>query len=144
MASQTSPSPRSDDTGRNAWAEGGTIFAGILLLVDGVLGVIKGIAGIAEDDVYTRVGSYVFKFDPTAWGWIHLLLGLVLIVVGAGLLKDAGWARVMGVVVAGIAVIINFMWLPYTPVWALISIAIAIFVIWALCKDGLRDGRRTA
>ncbi|MET9604224.1 hypothetical protein ABZZ17_04055 [Streptomyces sp. NPDC006512] len=133
--------PRGRDVydSRSAWASGGTMFAGVLLLVDGVLGIIKGIAGIAEDDVYTRLGDYVFKFNVTAWGWIHLILGIVLVVVGAGLLKHALWARATGVVLAAISIIINFMWLPYTPVWAIISIALACFVIWALCSDSSRS-----
>ncbi|MFD9677761.1 hypothetical protein ACFWAO_38425, partial [Streptomyces sp. NPDC059981] len=115
-----------------------------LLLVDGVLGVIKGIAGIVQDDVYTRLGSYVFKFNVSAWGWIHLAVGIVLIIVGVGLLKGAGWARVMGVALAAIYVILDFMWLPYTPIWALVSIAISLFVIWALCTDGSRTTSRPA
>ncbi|MFD3326920.1 hypothetical protein [Streptomyces sp. NPDC058701] len=149
MAQHTTPQPsnpaqhRSHDTG-SAWAAGGTVFAAVLLLVDGVLGVIKGIAGIAEDDVYTRLGNYTFKLDVTAWGWIHLLLGIVLIIVGAGLFKGADWARVMGVALAGISVILNFMWLPYTPIWAIVSIAIGLFVIWALCTGSLRQDSRTA
>ncbi|MFE4632043.1 hypothetical protein ACFRJ1_01520 [Streptomyces sp. NPDC056773] len=117
----------------SAWAAGGTMFAGVVLLVDGVIAVLKGIAGIAENDVYATVGSYVFAFDATAWGWIHLLLGIVLGVVGWGILKNAPWARATGVVLAGLSVVVNFMWLPYAPVWALVSIALGVFVIWALC-----------
>lgn len=120
------------------------MFAAVLLLVDGVLGVIKGIAGIAEDDVYSRLGDYVFKFDVPAWGWIHLVLGIVLVVVGADILKGAGWARAMGVALAAFSVVVNFMWLPYTPIWALVSIAIGIFVIWALCTDSSSPGSRAA
>ncbi|MFH8887741.1 hypothetical protein [Streptomyces sp. NPDC017949] len=124
---------------RNAWAAGGTMFAGVLLLIEGVLGIIKGITGIARNDVYSQVGDYVFKFDVAAWGWIHLVLGIVLGVVGAGLLKGAAlWARATGVVLAAISIILNFMWLPYTPIWAVISIAISCFIIWALCNDGGR------
>ncbi|GHB50994.1 hypothetical protein GCM10010347_20890 [Streptomyces cirratus] len=128
-------------SGRGAWAAGGTLFAGVLLLVYGVLGIIKGIAGIAKDDVYARLGHYVFKFNLTTWGWIHLILGIILVVVGAGLLKKVLWARVAGVVLAGLAIILDFMWLPYTPVWGIISIAIGVFVIWALCNtpDGPRS-----
>ncbi|MFD8983961.1 hypothetical protein [Streptomyces sp. NPDC059564] len=140
----TTPRPPHSGGAGSAWAAGGTMFAAVLLLVDGVLGVIKGIAGIAEDEVYTRLGSYVFKFNVEAWGWIHLVVGVVLIVVGIGLFKGAGWARVMGVVLASINVILDFMWMPYTPVWALISIAISLFVIWALCTDGTRTPPRTA
>jgi hypothetical protein len=119
----------------NPWAAGGTMFAGVLLLVDGALGVIKGIAGIASDDVYTRIGNYTFEFDVTAWGWIHLVLGIVLGVVGWGILRGALWARATGVAIAAINLIVNFVWLPYQPVWAIISIAIDTFVIWALCTD---------
>ncbi|MEU7065712.1 hypothetical protein [Streptomyces sp. NPDC046161] len=110
------------------------MFAGVLLLVDGILGIIKGIAGLAKDDVYARLGDYVFKFNLTAWGWIHLILGIILVVVGAGLLKRVLWARVAGVVLAGLGIVLDFMWMPYTPVWAIISIAIGVFVIWALCN----------
>ncbi|AWZ05792.1 MULTISPECIES: hypothetical protein [unclassified Streptomyces] len=146
MAQTTPPSraPRSQDptAGQSAWAAGGTVFAGVLMLVEGVLGILKGIVGIAEDDVYTRVGDYTFKFDVTAWGWIHLIVGIVLAVVGVGILKGAAWARVTGVVIASLDIILNFLWLPYTPLWALISIAIGVFVIWALCTDR-SDTRRT-
>ncbi|MET8327581.1 hypothetical protein [Streptomyces sp. NPDC005181] len=137
---QTAPTPgRSRPSGpgdgTNPWATGGVMFAGVLLMVDGVLGVIKGIAGIASDDVYARIRNYTFKFDVTAWGWIHLVLGVILIVIGWGILKGARWARALGIALAALSMIANFMWLPYVPIWAIISIAIDTFVIWALCTD---------
>ncbi|MEU4030191.1 hypothetical protein ACIA71_01375 [Streptomyces anulatus] len=127
--------PRPGGDSGSPWAAGGTVFAGVLLFVDGILGVLKGIAGIASDDVYTRINDYVFKFSVTSWGWIHLILGVILILVGLGILKGATWARGAGVVLASLNLIANFMWLPYTPVWAIVTIAIDVFVIWALCTD---------
>ncbi|MEV8006423.1 DUF7144 family membrane protein [Streptomyces parvus] len=127
--------PRQGGDPGSPWAAGGTVFAGVLLFVDGVLGVLKGIAGIASNDVYTRINDYVFKFSVTSWGWIHLILGVVLILVGWGILKGAAWARGAGVALASLNLIANFMWLPYTPVWAIVTIAIDVFVIWALCTD---------
>ncbi|WP_228992864.1 hypothetical protein [Streptomyces sp. DH8] len=127
--------PRPGQRSGSPWAAGGTMFAGVLLLVDGILGVLKGIAGIASNDVYTRIDDYVFKFDVTSWGWIHLVLGVILVLVGVGILKGATWARVTGVVLASLNIVANFMWLPYTPVWAIVTIAIDVFVIWALCTD---------
>ncbi|QGV82664.1 hypothetical protein EIZ62_14855 [Streptomyces ficellus] len=111
------------------------MFAGVLMMVGGVLGMLQGIAGIAEDDVYGRIGEYVFEFSVTAWGWVHLVLGLLVAVIGAGILSGAEWAKASGVAVAALVVIANFIWLPYQPVWAIISIAIGVFVIWALCSD---------
>ncbi|MFF1380688.1 hypothetical protein [Streptomyces sp. NPDC058308] len=119
----------------SVWASGGTMFAGVLMLVNGILGIFEGIAGIAKDDVYERIGDYVYKFNLTTWGWIHLILGILVAVVGWGILKGAGWAKGSGVALAALAIVAQFLWLPYTPVWALISIAIGVFVIWALCND---------
>ncbi|MDQ0796622.1 hypothetical protein [Streptomyces sp. B1I3] len=125
--------PASDP--RSPWAASGVTFAGVLLLVDGILAVVKGIAGIASDDVYTRINNYTFKFDVTAWGWIHLVLGVILVCVGWGILKGAAWAWGVGIGLAALNLIANFIWLPYQPVWAVISVAIDVFVIWALCTN---------
>ncbi|MEU5716623.1 hypothetical protein AB0G71_12670 [Streptomyces sp. NPDC020403] len=134
---QSAPRPGTTSPTRSGqgspWAAGGTMFAGVLLLVEGILAVFTGIAGIATDSVYARVGDYTFKFSVSGWGWIHLILGVVLILVGLGILRDAPGARVVGVGLAGLSIIANFVWLPYQPVWAVVSIAIDTFVIWALC-----------
>ncbi|WP_431945268.1 DUF7144 family membrane protein [Actinacidiphila sp. bgisy167] len=127
----TSTTPRTGK--RDAWAYGGVTFAGVLLLVDGVLAVFQGISGIATDDVYARIGDYVFKFSLTAWGWIHLVLGVLLIITGIGLLGGAAlWSRIAGVVLAGLGIIVNFLYLPYLPFWSLVLIALDLFIIWAL------------
>ncbi len=135
----------SDSRGVSPWATGGTVFAGVLMLVSGILGILEGIAGIAKDDVYARIGDYVYKFNLTTWGWIHLVLGILVAVAGFGILKGAAWAKACGIALASLSVILHFMWLPYQPIWALIAIAIGVFVIWALCTDHSdRDGRRDA
>jgi hypothetical protein len=97
------------------------------------MAVLEGIVGIHEDAVYvvTR-GAYTYKFDVTAWGWIHLVLGVVAVAVGTGLLRGVEGARWGGVFIAGLSMIANFMFLPYQPVWAFVMIAVDVFVIWAL------------
>ncbi|GGY42838.1 DUF7144 family membrane protein [Streptomyces omiyaensis] len=125
--------PKQSSSG--AWASGGTLFAGVLMLVTGIMDVFQGIAGIAEDDVYTRVGDYVFKFNLTTWGWIHLIVGIVVAIAGYGILKGAEWGRVAGISLASLNVLLQFLFLPYQPWWALFSMAISIFVIWALATD---------
>lgn len=131
----TSHSHTAGPGGVNPWAAGGTMFAGVLLMVDGVLEAIKGVAGIVSNTVYARINDYVFKFNVTAWGWIHVALGILLVIVGWGILRGLGWARGIGVGLAALNMIANFMWLPYQPIWAVVSLAIDTFVIWALCTD---------
>ncbi|MGW0846118.1 DUF7144 family membrane protein [Streptomyces sp. NPDC002787] len=128
--SQETP-PRHGET-RSEWALGGMVFAGVLMMVIGVMGILNGIAGIATDDVYTNIGSYVFGFSPTAWGWIHLVIGLAVLATGWGVVQGRDWARAMGIALASLFAIEYFMFLPYAPVWSLICIAIAIFVMWSL------------
>ncbi|MFJ6796485.1 hypothetical protein [Streptomyces sp. NPDC091268] len=119
----------------SAWATGGATFAGVLMAVNGVFSIFEGISALAKDDVYLPIGDYTFKFDLTAWGWIHLILGAVVLVVGIGILKGTTWGRAAGIALAALSVLIHFLWLPYQPLWALIAIAIGVFVIWALCTD---------
>ena len=134
-ASSRSPRPPRQDAADPSWAAGGTLFAGVLMLVTGVMDVLQGIAGIVEDNVYARVGDYVFRFNLTTWGWIHLCLGVVVAIVGYGVLKRSEWGRVAGIALASLNIVAQFMFLPYQPWWALFSMAISIFVIWALAAD---------
>ena len=113
-------------------AHGVQVFAGIMLIMGGAFQVIEAIVAIANDEYLLVLRNYVFSIDLTGWGWIHLLIGLILAAVGVFLLLEKGWARIAGIVVAGISAIINFSWLPYSPWWALLLIAVDILVIWAL------------
>lgn len=121
------------------WAEGLTAFAAVMLMIAGVLDLLRGIMAIAQDDVFVTTGNYVFAFDLTGWGWVHLILGAVAVIVSLGLFQTAMWARVAGVAIAGLIIIANFLSLPYSPVWSIVMIAFSAFVIWALCvarEDG--------
>ncbi|WP_037568980.1 DUF7144 family membrane protein [Phaeacidiphilus oryzae] len=141
-ASSASVPPGPADDGRHRpWAEAGALLAAVLLLVQGVLGVLQGVAAVAKDDVYAVVGHYAFRFDLTAWGWIHIALGVLLFLTGLGVLRGTTWARVTAMVLAGLAVIANFMWLPYTPVWAVIGVGLGLMVIWSLSRSTLSSAR---
>ena len=70
---------------------------------------------------------------------MHLILGALVVIAGVALFGGAVWARGVGVVLAGLAMIANFLWLPYYPFWAIVLIAIDIFVIWALCAGTTRE-----
>jgi len=128
-ATHTRPAP----TAKQEWATGLTAFAAVMLFLVGVLDIFRGIMAIAADDVFVATQDYVFEFDLTGWGWIHLALGVVAVIVSFGLLQTATWARVACVAIAGLVIIANFLSLPYYPVWSVVMIAISGFIIWALC-----------
>ncbi|MFJ9152508.1 hypothetical protein ACIRP7_31610 [Streptomyces sp. NPDC102270] len=140
MATTTASHHRSATT---VSAAGGlTVFAAVMLFLTGVLGIFRGIMAIAEDEVFLNTRNYVFKFDLTSWGWIHLALGVIAVAVSLGLFSGATWARVCGVGIGGLVIIANFLSLPYYPFWSLTLITISGFIIWALCvvrPDDLHD-----
>ncbi|WP_232718750.1 DUF7144 family membrane protein [Gordonia metallireducens] len=113
-------------------AAGTSIGAAIILIVVGVVQLAQGIAAVAKDEVFVRGIEYVYKFDISTWGWIHIVLGAIAIIVGAGLVSGAGWARFTAIVIAGLSIIANFLWLPYYPWWSILVIALDVVVIWAV------------
>lgn len=120
----------------SSWAAGWAGFAGVMLVIIGVMDVIQGIVALVNDTFYVVGEEWVLEFNVTTWGWIHLLLGIVLIVSGIGIFSGNVAARTVGVIAAGVAMIANFAWLPYYPVWSAIVIGICIAVIWALTAHG--------
>ncbi|WP_151771464.1 DUF7144 family membrane protein [Streptomyces abyssomicinicus] len=140
MSATNTSHTRSASTAKQGWASGLTAFAAVMLLLLGLLNIFRGIMAVAEDEVFVSTPNYVFEFDLTSWGWIHLILGVVAVLLSAGLFKAATWARVAGVAIASLAVIANFLSLPYFPIWSLVMIAISGFIIWALCVVRRDDG----
>jgi hypothetical protein len=121
----------------SGWATGGYAFAIVMLAMIGVFQAIAGLVAIIDDDFYVVGENYTFNFDTTGWGWIHLLLGLLLILVGYFLYTGAAWAVVTGIVLAGLSAISNFFFIPYYPFWSIVVIGLAVWVIWSLTRPGV-------
>ena len=116
------------------WAHGIAVFAGVAMIVGGAFQALEGLAGIVNDKYLVVVPNYIYAFDLTVWGVIHLLVGLALVVIGVSLLRGQTWARVAGMIAAVVSAILNFVWLPISPLWAIVIIAVDMLVIWALAQ----------
>jgi uncharacterized membrane protein len=120
----------------SGWAIGGITFAGTMLMLIGVFHAIDGLTAIANDEFFLVTQNYTFDLDVTAWGWLHLLLGIVLVITGLGLWAQRPWAGVAGIVLAMLSAIANFFFIPYYPFWAILVIALDVWVLWALTRPG--------
>jgi hypothetical protein len=127
---------RSASSSSSAWGVGFTIFAAWIMIIIGIFHAIAGLAAIIENEFFVTTRNYVFEFDVTAWGWIHLIAGLIVLFAGFGLFSGAVWARSVGVIMAAISAIANFAFIPYYPVWSIVIIALNVAVIWALTAHG--------
>ena len=117
---------------KQALAKTATLGGAVLLVTVGVLEFLQGISAIAKDDLIVAGPEYTYQLNLTAWGWIHLVLGVVIVAVGVMLFTRSTWARVGALVICGISIVVNFLWLPYYPWWAITIIALNVFVIWAV------------
>jgi hypothetical protein len=125
-----------DGKDTSGWATGFILFAGLMMIMVGIWQALQGLIAIFENEFYVATRNYLFQFDATTWGWIHLILGLLVAFAGYGLLSGRTWARVVAITVAVLSAITNFLWLPYYPFWALLIIAVDIFIIWAVAAHG--------
>ncbi|MDF3299509.1 DUF7144 family membrane protein [Streptomyces tropicalis] len=139
----TATPPAAPQAAKHPWAGGVTVFAGVMLMIAGMLSIFRGVMGIAQDDVFVATRSYAFQFDLTGWGWVHLVLGAVAVLVSMGIFQGARWARIGGVVVAAFVIIAGFLSLPYSPVWSVVLIAFSGLVVWALCVLAREDVYRS-
>lgn len=121
---------------RSSWAVAYALFAAIALMMIGVFHFIAGLVGIFDDEFYVVTNKWVFEFDTTTWGWIHLIGGVLVVLAGLSVLKGHMYGRIIGTIVASVSAIVNFAWLPYQPVWSTLMIALSIGVIWALTVHG--------
>ena len=115
-------------------AAAGYVFAGVILILAGCFQAVAGLAAIFNNDFFVVSKNYAFDVDTTAWGWLHLLMGLVLGFAGYSLFAARTWARVVGVTVATLSAIANFFFIPFYPFWAIVIIALDVWVIWALTR----------
>ena len=116
-------------------AVAGYLFAGVIMIMVGTFQAITGLAAIIDDEFFVNTPNYAFEIDVTAWGWIHLLLGLLVAFAGYALFAAKTWARVVGVTLATLSAIANFFFIPYYPFWAILMISLAVWVIWSLTRS---------
>jgi hypothetical protein len=121
---------------RSAWAVGYTYFAAMMMVFLGSFHALAGLTGIIRDEAFVVTKDYIVQLDTTQWGWIHLIVGLIVLFAGFGLLSGAVWARTVGVIMAFVSGLVAFVWLPLYPVWGIILITLSIGVIWALTAHG--------
>jgi hypothetical protein len=134
---QTTQSDSGSDNYSGA-AVGLIVFAATLMILAGIMQAIQGLVALTNDKYYVLNvnGDYLFKYDTTSWGWVHLIMGVIVALAGVGLFQGSTWARVVAVMVASVGILVNFVWMPYYPIWSLTLIAFFGFVIWAATAHG--------
>lgn len=123
---------------------GFVVFAGVMMMLIGTFHAFTGLAAIIQNEFFVVGPKYAYELDVTAWGWLHLIFGVIVAAAGYGVFSGATWARVVGITLAAISAVGNFFFIPYQPVWAILIIALDVLVIAALTAYSPRDARMGA
>lgn len=123
---------RSEPTGWVGWI----YFAGVMLMITGLLNAFYGLVAIFNDN-WVVFGNRANVFlDLTQWGWVHVIIGLLVVLVGIGVIVGNIVARTVGVIVAGLSLVLNFLAMPIYPLWSITIMVVDLLVIWALIAHG--------
>ena len=116
-------------TGVTTEVPGSLVFSGMMMMLVGAFHLLMGIVALVDDDFYVTKQEYLFEFDLTSWGWVHMLSGVVIALAGAALMYGDRRARPVVAVLAALSMLVSFVWLPYYPIWGLTVIAFDLFVL---------------
>jgi hypothetical protein len=112
-------------------------FAGTMMVLLGSFHAMQGLVALFKDE-YFLVGKsgLTVNVDFTAWGWLHIVTGVIIAVAGAALFAGKIWARTIGVMLAMVSAVVNIGFLSAYPIWSTIMVAVDLLVIWALTVHG--------
>jgi hypothetical protein len=120
---------------RTGWT-GWIVFAGVMMIISGGLNAFYGVVAAVNDDWVGWTNGQNAFLDVSQWGWVHIILGLIVLLCGIGLFSGNILARTVAVIIAGLSLVGNFFFIPVYPLWALTVITIDALVIWALTAHG--------
>lgn len=121
--------------GVSGWV-GWVYFAAFFLVLEGMFQLIAGLVLLFNQDVVVATDKAVWFVDVATWGWAYLLIGTIVLFAGIALFKGETWARVLAVIFACISAVVNFMFIPIYPVWAIIVLTVDVLVIYAVLVHG--------
>ena len=119
---------------RQAWARGGVVLAGTLMLIIGAYQIFLGLMAIIRNNFVVATPNYYYSINTTSWGWVHLGIGIVVALAGLFLFTGSTISRIVGIAVVALSALGNFFLIPYYPVWSLLLIGLDIFAIWAIAS----------
>ena len=123
----------------SGWAVGGVIFAACVMSLVGSFQILAGLVALIDDQFYVVSRNYTYNIDTTGWGWIHLIIGILVLLTGLGLFARQSWAGVGAIFIVMLSALSNFLFIPYYPFWALLLIALDVWVIWALTRPAVLE-----
>ena len=125
-------SARNQPTGWVGWV----YFASLMMMLVGGFQAISGLVALFKDDFYLVTEKSLLVFDYSTWGWVHLIMGIVIFAAGVALMNGAAWARMVGILLAGISLFANMAFLSAFPLWSILMIVVDVLVIYALTVHG--------
>jgi hypothetical protein len=120
---------------RSGWL-GWVYFSGFLMIILGFFQIIAGLAALLNDQYFVALRAHLLVLDYTQWGWIHLILGIVILMAGLSLFNGSTWARIVGVWLAMVNLVAQFAFVSVYPIWSILMMVLDVIIIYSLTVHG--------
>lgn len=124
--------PNNNSTGWVGWV----YFAGIILVVRAIFQGFFGVVALSKQSFYVVTPRQLAVFNYQAWGWIHIVLAVILLTAGFSLFSGGTWGRVIASIAAGLSLLANLIFLPAYPIWCVAAILLDVLVLYAVLVHG--------
>jgi hypothetical protein len=131
----TSLEPTSQERKADRWVT----FAGLMLILAGVLDVFDGLWALTAED--TTFDALFWDDNIEARGWFWLILGIVVVATGFAVFARERWAVFAGIAVTLVAAMLNFLWIFVYPLATAVIVTLNVLVAYALTMYGLEEER---
>lgn len=127
------PAPEQRVTGWVGWV----FFGAVMMLLAGAFQAVAGLTALLSPDYYV-VGTdgLLVGASWTAWGWVHLGLGVLAVAAGLAVLAGQLWGQLVGIAMGVVSAVVNLAFLKAYPVWSLLVIAVDVLVVYAFAVHG--------
>ncbi|MFO0920476.1 MAG: hypothetical protein U0451_02280 [Candidatus Saccharimonadales bacterium] len=126
---------KTDSSDVSGWI-GWIYFGGLMMMLLGSIHIIAGLVALFDNDVILVGKNNVWLLDITAWGWVHLIAGIIVLMAGLAVMSGKMWGRVVGIVLGVLAAIANFAFIPVYPLWSILMFTLCVIIVFALVAHG--------
>jgi hypothetical protein len=112
------------------------VFAAAMMSLIGVFDIIGGLVAIFDDDWRLGSNGELFIVSDTAWGWLTVIIGIIILFAASAVMRGLVWGRTIAVIMALGNAIVHLSLIRAYPIWSLLIITLNVFVIYGVTVHG--------
>ena len=133
------PETRREPSAEASRGEGWILFAGVMLMLAGILNAVWGIAAIDDSTYFNGDNRFVIFDSLNTWGWFLLLAGILQLIAAFSVWSRHAYGQVAGIFFASLNAMLLLFTVNVFPFAAFMLFLVDLLVIYGLAVYGGRQ-----